>query len=741
VPLVHEERCKVERAPAPAERGGFPAEPDIVDHRLRVMREESEMFRINRALRLLTAVTRAARRATDEARLLKEVCDIVINVGGYRFAWIGKATSEADRRVRPLAKAGDDGGHLDRVVTTWDESATGRGPTGTAIRTAQPFVVRDTAQDPRFAPWRQPALAMGFLSAAAFPLAVAGKIEGAMTLYSPTTDAFGDAEVALLADLADDVAYAIYALRASASRHEAEAALRRSEASLARAQQIANVGSWEWDLASHGMVWSDQTYKLFGLEPAAIEPSLETLLSFACEADRPKLRIHFEQLRLGDVVAVGANFRVVWKDGSVRNMQLQAEVEFHDMGPYRVVGVLQDISERVRFEDQLEQLATHDALTALPNRHLLQDRLEQGLAHARHGRRMLAVVFVDLDRFKLVNDTLGHDAGDQLLRVIAARLCGCLREGDTVARQGGDEFVVVLTDLARPEDASLVAQKMLEALAPPVTIAGQEVVPGASIGIALYPRDGETIPMLLMNADKAMYSAKQCGRNQYRFYNNEMNQAAADWLEVGANLHRALERNEFVLFYQPKVDFASGAVTGETGNALRFTTSNSTRAEGAPDPLSEIAWAQTTLGGGFLISNSLDEDINATISVEWSWTMDLSAGGSAVDLGLGQVYMELLMNGVSLNVPVDTLLTAPANGVYSDSGVFSTILNIPTQGSREVSLGVFTLSLAQASVSEVPEPSTPYLFLAAAGLLVGAMARRRGRCSPQADSLKAKDSS
>ena len=186
---------------------------------------------------------------------------------------------------------------------------------------------------------------------------------------------------------------------------------------------------------------------------------------------------------------------------------------------------------------------------------------------------------------------------------------------------------------------------------------------------------------------------------------------------------------------------ASGAVTGETGNALRFTTSNSTRAEGAPDPLSEIAWAQTTLGGGFLISNSLDEDINATISVEWSWTMDLSAGGSAVDLGLGQVYMELLMNGVSLNVPVDTLLTAPANGVYSDSGVFSTILNIPTQGSREVSLGVFTLSLAQASVSEVPEPSTPYLFLAAAGLLVGAMARRRGRCSPQADSLKAKDSS
>lgn len=183
---------------------------------------------------------------------------------------------------------------------------------------------------------------------------------------------------------------------------------------------------------------------------------------------------------------------------------------------------------------------------------------------------------------------------------------------------------------------------------------------------------------------------------------------------------------------------ASGAVTGKTGNALCFEASNSTQAEGAPDPLIEIAWAQTTLGGGFLISNnSLDQDINATISVEWSWTMDLSADGSAVDLGLGQVSMELLIDGVSLNVPVDTLLTAPANGVYSDSGVFSTILNVPTQGSLEVSLGVFTLSLAQASVSAVPEPSTPYLFLAGAGLLVGAMARCRRRCSPQADSLEA----
>lgn len=170
---------------------------------------------------------------------------------------------------------------------------------------------------------------------------------------------------------------------------------------------------------------------------------------------------------------------------------------------------------------------------------------------------------------------------------------------------------------------------------------------------------------------------------------------------------------------------ASGSITGEPGNALRFVTNDSTRAEGAPDPLIEIAWAQTTLGGGFVISNSLAQDVNATISLEWSWTMDLSADGSPVDLGLGQVRMELLVDGVPIDVPVDVLLSAPGDGVYSDSGVFSTALNIPAQVSREVSFGVFTLSLAQASVVAVPEPSTIYLFLGGAGLLVGTIARRR----------------
>lgn len=518
--------------------------------------------RVNRALRLLTAVTRAARRASCEADLLAQVCEIVIEVGGFRFAWIGRAENRPDRRVIPLAQAGHDAGYLDGVIVTWDEQPSGRGPVGTAIRSARPAVVRNTGRDPKFAPWREPALARGYRSVAAFPLAIGGNVEGAIALYSGATDAFGWEECALLGDLADDVSYVISALRGIASRSEAEVALRRSEASLARAQAIAGLGSWEWDLRSNAMHWSDQTYALFGLDTTDIEPSPEVLVNCVHRDDREQIAELFARLREFEANSARTTFRVFAADETVRHVQMVAEVEFGDDGPNRVVGVLQDISERLRFERELEHLATHDALTGLPNRHLLGDRIEQSIAKAGRNQRLLALAFVDLDRFKNVNDSMGHEAGDKLLVEVANRLVSCLRTGDTVSRQGGDEFVVVLTDLAKAEDAGRVAQKMLDTLSVPASIANSEVVPSASIGIALYPRDGESTQTLMMNADQAMYGAKQAGRNQYRYYDPEMNRAAAVWLEVGASLHRALEREEFVLHYQPKVDLATGLITG-----------------------------------------------------------------------------------------------------------------------------------------------------------------------------------
>ncbi len=532
----------------------------IRDQTAKYQREE-ELQRINRALRLLTATSHAAREFRDEQTLLARVCEVIVDQGSYIGAWVGRTGPPPDKRVLPLTGAGPEALRegLKTVDSRWDDSPRGRGAAGVAIRTGERCVIRDAWNDPAFAVWHEFSRKVGFRSVGGFPLRVNGQIEGVLLLYAPQ-DSFSEAECQLLDELAQDLGFAIGALRNNASRDEAEAALRRSEASLTRAQHIARLGSWEWDLRSGGMLWSDQVHLLFGDEFFQSESTREAMLRFSHPEDRETLGRTLEHLGAGEVSTAGCNFRAQLEGGGTGHLALQAELEFDDEGPRRVVGTLQDISERVRFEQELAKLARYDALTGLPNRHLLNDRLEQAMTHAKRSGRMIAVTFVDLDRFKIVNDTLGHDAGDALLKEVARRLHSCLREGDTVARQGGDEFVVVLSDLARAEDATLVAQKMLDALAPAVRISGQDVMPGASMGIALFPQDGETLQTLMMNADKAMYSAKHAGRGQYRFYDADLNRNAEDWLEMTGSLHHAIERGEFQLYYQPKLA-VGGSVT------------------------------------------------------------------------------------------------------------------------------------------------------------------------------------
>jgi len=218
--------------------------------------------------------------------------------------------------------------------------------------------------------------------------------------------------------------------------------------------------------------------------------------------------------------------------------------------------------KRIESERRLAFLAQFDALTGLPNRTLLADRFSQMLVQARRRGAQLGALFVDLDEFKLVNDSLGHGAGDELLKEIARRLQATVRSGDTVARIVGDEFAIVLADLARPEDAAVVAQKLIEALLAPVDVRGHEVFVTASIGIALFPSDGNDAEALLAAADAAMYRAKQAGRNSFQFYTPEINRRTKARAVLGRELRRALERDEFRLVYQPKFDLKSERPSG-----------------------------------------------------------------------------------------------------------------------------------------------------------------------------------
>ncbi len=227
-----------------------------------------------------------------------------------------------------------------------------------------------------------------------------------------------------------------------------------------------------------------------------------------------------------------------------------------------VVFVAKDITERKRAEEHLNYLANHDSLTGLPNRMLFLDRISQVIPRLPWRDRYLGVLFLDLDRFKTLNDTLGHDVGDLLLKGVAERLKDCVRDGDTVARLGGDEFVIMLNDVAKKSDVAQVAKNIIKQLSVPFDLAGEEFVATTSIGVSLFPVDGNDPHVLLKNADTAMYRAKDAGRNNFKFYSSDMNEKAAQNLKLEIAIRRGLEREEFILYYQPQVSLHTGEIIG-----------------------------------------------------------------------------------------------------------------------------------------------------------------------------------
>jgi len=234
----------------------------------------------------------------------------------------------------------------------------------------------------------------------------------------------------------------------------------------------------------------------------------------------------------------------------------------HDPDVAGIVVNSRDVTARKVDEETIRHLAYYDALTGLPNRMLLNDRLAQALAHAHRNQQKLAILFLDLDRFKTINDTLGHSLGDRLLQEVAQRLGGCLREGDTVARLGGDEFALLLPGINQVEEVSRVAYKILDTLNPSFNFEGHELHVTASMGISLYPNDSEDAQTLLKNADTAMYRAKAQGRNNYQFYTSTMNAKALERLMMENSLRHAMERQEFVLYYQPQININTEQIVG-----------------------------------------------------------------------------------------------------------------------------------------------------------------------------------
>ena len=343
------------------------------------------------------------------------------------------------------------------------------------------------------------------------------------------------------------------------NRKEAESRLLLLTERLSLATAVARVGVWDWDLASHTLIWDATMFDIYGLPPVVPMPFGKWSAAI-CAEDLLEVEATLQRV-IHEKGEGTVEYRIILPDGSVRNVTSVQRVVFGEReNVIRVIGVNMDVTERKKAEEALRNSealmaysAQHDFLTGLPNRMLLNDRIGQAITSApRQMNKVVVVLFLDLDGFKHINDSLGHRIGDKLLQSIAKRLLVCVRSSDTVSRQGGDEFVVLLSAVDQSEDAVITARRMLRAVAEVHSIDHHDLFVTTSIGVSVYPGGGVDAETLIKNADTAMYHAKESGRQNYRFFKPAMNVRAVDRQSTEQSLRRALDRREFVLHYQPK---------------------------------------------------------------------------------------------------------------------------------------------------------------------------------------------
>jgi diguanylate cyclase (GGDEF)-like protein/PAS domain S-box-containing protein len=347
-------------------------------------------------------------------------------------------------------------------------------------------------------------------------------------------------------------------------RKRAEAQMSQAKERLDLALSGSGLALWDWDLAINMAYFNEGWAQLTGAPPREAIFRGEEVVSWNHPDDREIFSAAFDDAVKGGTTDFNAEYRILNEAGEWIWIFSRGKVTQRDASgrALRMTGTSSNITKRKLAEERAEFLATRDPLTGLPNRMLLNDRLEQGIASAARNRTRLAFMFIDLDRFKTINDSLGHHVGDELLKQVAARLSSCVRATDTVARLGGDEFAVILEDVRSDDGAHHVAANMIASLASAIFVGSLQLNTSCSIGIGLFPADGRDSATLMKNADAAMYSAKEKGRNNFQFFSADMNTRAIERHSIESYLRQALSREELLLHYQPRIAFANGTVVG-----------------------------------------------------------------------------------------------------------------------------------------------------------------------------------
>jgi len=382
--------------------------------------------------------------------------------------------------------------------------------------------------------------------------ATTGELRHYRSIKKPLKDSNGQDQILVLAQDITDVI-------------RAQSQLKESELRLLHVLEVTRESIWDWDLPSGTVLHNHQWFDALGYVEGEIDPTVQGFVARIHPEDLPLVNQRLNDLLEGTVAQYNSEHRMLRKDGKAIWVQDRGQVMERDAQgkPVRLVGSYTDISVQKAQQQYLERIAHFDDLTGLPNRVLLADRMHQAMAHAKRRGTRVAVAYLDLDGFKAINDHHGHAVGDRLLSEIAARLKRVLRDGDTIARLGGDEFVAVLVDLADVHDSLSLVDRLLEAAWQPTVLDDVTLKVSASMGVSFYPQADDTdADQLLRQADQAMYNAKLAGKNRYHLFDAEHDRTLRAKNESIGRIRQALAQQEFVLYYQPKVNLRTGAVVG-----------------------------------------------------------------------------------------------------------------------------------------------------------------------------------
>ena len=588
-------------------------------------RAEKQKDRLAGMFEALSATNEAIIRVKTRAQLFDLVCQAAVLGGMFASATIAMVGPDGESLRIAATKGLNYERMKGRRFATSAANPEGRGLSGTSFRTRQPCIMNDFMADERTLHWRSLAKEDGTRSGACFPLLKNGsEAVGVLLFLSTDEGAFTDDLVELLARLAENVSFALDNFDRAEAKAKADeqqerltrmfAALSATNEAIMRARSRTELFELACAAASNGGKFTSTTIALADPHSdlleivAAAGPAAETTrnVRLSSSADCPEGRglagtafrtrapcisndyLNDERVRIfhpivrGDGARSGAAFPLLI-GGQAVGIMIYMSSEKDTFTP-EFVELLQRLADNVSFalenfnrvdektraDERIEYLASHDSLTGLPNREMFNELLRYAISAAQRYQRRFAVLFIDLDRFKVINDSLGHDAGDVLLVEVASRLRGALRSSDVVARLGGDEFVVILEETAERDDVERIALNLLSVLSEPLQLIGHECHTTASIGIAMYPSDGSDAQTLTKNADMAMYLTKEDGKNGVRFFNKEVRTQSIERLTLETALRRALDRNQFALHYQPKVDMTTGQITGVEA-LLRWT--------------------------------------------------------------------------------------------------------------------------------------------------------------------------